>query len=59
MPRMLDLLENAYDYIENERINPERALQSDPIPEPEKILSKTDKFGRPIKSQADRAIQHT
>ncbi len=57
LPKILDLLEKAYDYIENERINPERALQSDPVPEPGKILAKTDKFGRPIKSQADRAIQ--
>ena len=57
LPKMLDYFEKVCDYIENERINPERALQSDPIPEPDKLAAKTDKYGRPIKSQADRAIQ--
>lgn len=57
IPMVMELFEKACDYIEVERINPERAIQADPVQEPDKLLIQTDKYGRAVKSQGERAIQ--
>lgn len=41
----IDILEKLYDMIEYERLLPERAIESDPLPP--YYRGKTDKFGRP------------
>jgi len=50
MQAMIELLEKACDWIENERMQPERAVLSDPIPEPPKFKRQTDKYGRPVRT---------
>ena len=43
---IIDMLERVYDWIEFERVLPERAKESDPIPE--YYRGKTDKYGRQL-----------
>jgi Ran GTPase-activating protein (RanGAP) involved in mRNA processing and transport len=57
MEKALELLEKAYDWIELERTQPERALLSDPVPTEMRYLEKTDKFGRVIKTREEVAIK--
>ena len=54
---MVEQLDKVYDWIELERISPERALFSDPVPIPTRLNEKTNKFGRPIKSVEEVAIK--
>lgn len=50
MQAMLEQLDRACDWMENERLYPERAALSDPVPEPLKLKRTTDKFGRTIRT---------
>lgn len=50
MAAMLETLEKACDWMENERLTPERAVLSDPVPAPLKLKRTTDKYGRLIRS---------
>jgi len=55
--KIIDQLEKSYDWIELERLNPEKALLSDPVQMQSKIVEKTDKFGRPYKTTEETAIK--
>jgi len=57
MTKIIDQLEKCYDWIELERLNPEKALLSDPLQMASRIVEKTDKFGRPFKTTEDVAIK--
>ena len=50
MQAMVDLLDRAADWLENERLSPEKAALSDPIPTPLKLKRTTDKYGRYIRT---------
>ena len=57
MEGLMDMLEKVYDWMELERISPERALQSDPPQMQSSVLEKTDKFGRSFKTVEEKAIK--
>jgi hypothetical protein len=57
MASLIDMLEKVYDWIELERISPERAAHSDPLQIQSSILEKTDKYGRAFKTVEEKAIK--
>eukprot|EP00981_Chlorochromonas_danica_P009016 scaffold2421_cov171-Ochromonas_danica.AAC.6 len=50
---IIGLLEKAYDWIEIERLNPDKVAQSDP--KPVEYRGPTDAYGQPIKTAAEKA----
>ena len=52
--RLIELMDRVYDWIERHRLHPDLEIDSDPIPK--EYRGPTDKYGRRIKTAADRQV---